>query len=767
MKKKLLVAFGVLLIFILGGTLLINQPSKTEKLRKKYGEFLKNSPYQKTLKLSKKERLAKGIPPNKYYEQQYLLEMNPKLGRPTPEKLFKLQEQLNNSAKTSRVPGDATDNKWVERGPNNVGGRTRVVVYDPNDTTHKRVFAGGVSGGLWVTQDITDPTVSWTRVGIPENLAVSCMTIDPNNPQNMYVGTGESYTNANVTGDGIWKSTNGGNSWSKIYDTNNTLNTAAADKLFFVNDIIAWNNSGTTVLFAGVGSAYYPYSFGGSDPNAFPGYHTTGLYTDGTNFTLKYTITNGQRTQIAVSGINPNTIFALASMSTSSAPVKMIKTSDAFATTPTTLALPSDADTSVPANDFTRGQAFYDLTLEVDPTNDAILYAGGIDIFRSANGGTNWPQITRWSKNNALANLNVSIVHSDQHAITFNPANPNKAVIGCDGGVYYAPDLATAFMSNSIIERNKDYNVTQFYKGAIGQDATPTNEIFLAGAQDNGSQFIKGLTADVNLGQDLYGGDGAYEFIDKDGAYMIVSYVYNTYTRIDLPYIGSGTISASIVADQNSGQFINPAVLDDNLDILYTDGSTSATNQFFRFTGITTTSSATKTSLTNALLTGKPTAFKVSPYTTGSSTLFIGTMDGKLLKVTYADQTAPFLRKWTDITGSSFVGSISAVNLGANENEIMVTFYNYGVTSIFYTADGGTTWVSKEGDFPDIPIQDIMMNPLNPDEVILATDLGVWRTQNFSNTSPSWVQSQNGMSNVKVTSFAYRTADNTDLDENL
>jgi len=88
MKKKLLVALGVLLIFVVGGLILINQPSKIEKLRKKHAEFLRNSPYQKTLKMSKKERLAKGIPPNKYYEQEYLLEMNPALGRPTPEKLF-------------------------------------------------------------------------------------------------------------------------------------------------------------------------------------------------------------------------------------------------------------------------------------------------------------------------------------------------------------------------------------------------------------------------------------------------------------------------------------------------------------------------------------------------------------------------------------------------------------------------------------------------------------------------------------------------------
>jgi len=82
-------------------------------------------------------------------------------------------------------------NEWVERGPNNVGGRTRMVMYDPNDATHKRVFAGGVSGGLWVNDDITDVNSSWTQVGIDDNLSVTCMAVDPNNSQIMYIGTGE------------------------------------------------------------------------------------------------------------------------------------------------------------------------------------------------------------------------------------------------------------------------------------------------------------------------------------------------------------------------------------------------------------------------------------------------------------------------------------------------------------------------------------------------------------------------------------------------
>jgi hypothetical protein len=169
--------------------------------------------------------------------------------------------------------------------------------------------------------------------------------------------------------------------------------------------------------------------------------------------------------------------------------------------------------------------------------------------------------------------------------------------------------------------------------------------------------------------------------------------------------------------------------------------------------------SPTRTDLTNALLTATPTTLKVSPFTTTSTTLFVGTSTGRLLKITGADTTA----SWSDITGPEFLGSISAINFGANENELLVTFHNYGVTSIWFSENGGSSWISREGDFPDIPVKDILMNPLLNSEVIIGTDLGVWRSANFDDRNPNWVQAQNGMQNVKVTSFDLRTSDNTVL----
>jgi hypothetical protein len=459
--------------------------------------------------------------------------------------------------------------------------------------------------------------------------------------------------------------------------------------------------------------------------------------------------------ELAVSSANANKMYALTEGTTTTGP-HIFSTTDGFSTV-TELAKPSDADVAtIPADDFTRGQDFYDLVIEVDPINDDIIYVGGIDLFRSISGTTtnlasNWKQISKW---HSSITGSFSYVHADQHAFTFRPGANNEAVVGCDGGVFYASNLSTASTSDVFTEMNTNYNVTQFYYGGYGQSTS--NELIVAGAQDNGSQFINSASTGLNSSTLVNGGDGAYSTIDKDGNYMIVSYVYSNHTYLSLPYTGAGY---DIDANSNEGDFISQASLDHNLNIMYSNGSTS-TKQINRY--VLGSSSATKTQLTNALLDGSPTAFKVSPYTTTSTTLLVGTDNGKLLKLTNANGTAANIA-WENISGSSFIGSISAIEYGASEDEIMVTFHNYGVTSVWYTSNGGVTWKNKEGDLPDMPVKCILQNPLAPNEVILGTELGIWSTKSFNEDSPVWVSSNNGMRDVKVVDLDLRTADNSIL----
>jgi hypothetical protein len=950
MKKKLLLSISIALLVITAFVYLpATKQTETDKLREKHATFLKNHPFNKIMDLSKKDRKAQGLPPNAYFEQEYLNEIDPSTGRTNKRELLQLQEQLNSERSAQRAPGDAADNAWVERGPDNVGGRTRVVLFDPNDATQETVFAGGVSGGLWKNTNISSTESVWIQVGISENLSVSSIAVDPNNSNIWYVGTGESYTGGDAVGNGLWKTIDGGASWNHIFGgvTDETyavpreklkinspaaiageylytittafggsLNTAVTggfvlavdatdpthdacsaltntaamngkiallrrgvcsfddkvkraedagaigvivinsaasgtismggDGLGFeeegnplnitipsamvsledgnaivaqlgsgvngtlqpapdtagynitpgiqhINDVIVRNNNGVSEVFFAAADTFssgsilgineigiykstdginfekleFPETKNGSvyEPNDIEIATNNSIYVsttsntfgagggkifqsiDGNTFTLVHTVPNGVRTEIATSKSDANTLYVLAQLNTN--PVGIYKTIDNFATV-TALTLPNDADNGIPENDFTRGQAFYDLLLRVDPNDDKIVYVGGIDLFRSEDSGTTWNQISKWSNNNNLGALDVSPVHADQHGMAFSSSS--RMVFSNDGGVYFSDNAGTA-----ISPRKKGYNTLQVYTVGVAPTTTFDGaEYFLAGAQDNGTLLITDADTGVNSFNETQGGDGAYSFFDQDGSdqYYIANYVYNN--SINLYDVLTNTSRNINSENESNGDFINQEALDSNLDILYSNYS-SGTDYIVKMYRNIKSGTISKTNISDAaIMNSEPSALTVSPYTTNQSNLFIGLKNGKLIKIAGTTNTSPNNPVWSDITGTNFVGSVSDIELGANENEIFVTMHNYGVENIWYTSDGGNSWSAKQGDLPDIPVKAILQNPLKLEEVIIGTELGVWRTEDFFAVSPTWIQSYNGMSNVKVTDLDLR-----------
>ena len=833
--KKILITLSVLFVF-----LAIKRDELT--LEEKHYYFLEKSPFKNTKKLSRKARKALGIPPNAYYERFFELTMNPSLGYPTVSKKIDLQNKLadarivnedkksKNQVLTAKTPGVDQLNPWISIGPNDVGGRTRGALFDLNDNEKDRVIAGGVSGGLWVNEDIdASGTSPWSEVtGVPGNLAVSVIVQDPNHTNVMYAGTGESYTGADALGNGVYKSTDYGQNWTLVLG--NATGTATTTSInatqqfvegyFFINDLQIWDptpsdtSNNDEYIFALLGqgvdstgeiteffdlsiNGLYLSTDGGSvwskialpsllsgkdyhlndievDPNNNKiwissnysrwGYSGGNFYwsSDGANFTKitpsypSNANSNISRVEFAASATTSDTFYVLLSTILSSQ-AEIYKTVDGFSTL-TKLNEPNDADTGIPSTDFTRGQSFYDLEIEVDPNNEDIVYVGGIDLFRSVDGGTNWSQISKWSNNNNLAALPVSIVHADQHGIYFKPGDSDKAVIVNDGGVYFANSLSSASTNDVFNSQESGFVTTQFYKVAQSPHDYAT-DLILGGTQDNGTLLLQnsdftGLTGS----SEFSGGDGGFSYIDQvDTKYMISNYVYNdavllyslnntTYSN-GQNYIYLSSYSDGDASDDTEGDFINPGALDSNQDILYVNGSKSGSYKIRCFYDLDTNVPD------DYYITGlpsEPSAFHVSTHTATSTTLLVGTDDGKILLITDADNNNLASTQIAD-----FIGSVSNLKFGANENEIYASLYNYGVNNLYFSNDRGVSWTAKDGDLPDIPVLAIQPNPFNPEEVILGTDLGVWMTKNFSNNSPNWIQSNNGMSDVRVNDFEF------------
>ena len=371
---------------------------------------------------------------------------------------------------------------------------------------------------------------------------------------------------------GLYKSTDNGDNWSRVSDVVHTGTTNPEN----VNDIEI--HPATNEIWLSTRSNMY------GNPGGY--FYSS---TDGTNFTRhsppNYSGTTAgkeRRIEIEPSPTDGNKFYILLKDADDGAEIYV--TADKFATT-TKLNEPNAADTGIPATDFTRGQSGYDLEIETDPSNENIVYVGGIDLFRSANGGTTWEQISKWSNNNDMAALNVSIVHADQHGIYFRPGNNDQAIVVNDGGVSYTSSLASATTTSTFTDQEKDYITTQFYRVA----QTPhgySDDYIIGGTQDNGSYLLEATPFGATVSQTVGGitistGDGAYSFVDQvSTSYIILNYVYNdgvllrdlTQPGWPIKYLSRSSDPSNYAGEE--GSFINEMGLDSNLDILYANATT-------------------------------------------------------------------------------------------------------------------------------------------------------------------------------------------------
>ncbi|MEI6900963.1 MAG: hypothetical protein WCL00_13885 [Bacteroidota bacterium] len=249
-KKKHLVVFLLSTIILLSGSFYLKRAMKENAILK-FESFLRKEYMKVPAPKKEKDEMAGADEPEVAVLQNYFMTLDPATGTVPKERLHLAYRQT--LAQQSMKSGDAPI-QWTGF-PTDMGGRTRAIMYDPNDSQLKKVWAGGVTGGLWYNNNIQSASSSWVPVAdFWPCLSIRSITYDPNNHNIFYVGTGEvetarqTYRESSGVGDGIWKSIDGGQNWTQLPST------TAFD---YVTDIVVRNESGTSVIYAGVASGLY------------------------------------------------------------------------------------------------------------------------------------------------------------------------------------------------------------------------------------------------------------------------------------------------------------------------------------------------------------------------------------------------------------------------------------------------------------------------------------------------------------------------------
>jgi len=818
MRKPTYLIIGSAIVIVIGLLFFISSINSGENQRVAYEKFINdNQKALPELEVNEIKALPKMDRPDLAGYTDFLKTVDPTLKTVPNWRTTKAYNDLKNNPSTFKSGQEELS--WTAH-PTDMGGRTRALMFDPNDPTHSKVWVGSVTGGIWYSDDAIN-NVPWQPVDdFYSNLSISSLTYDPNNTSIFYAGTGESetalfiYRESSGRGSGLYKSSNAGQTWELIPST---------AEWAYVTDVIVRDEDGQSAIYAAVISGLYkgvlhesqpsdglyrsidggtnwtqvlplvpsgnrPYAPSDIEMNADKGrifvgttYHWDDregaaciLYSDnGTDWTVNtdyynmfldgLEIPNSSRTfnypgRIMLSASPNNTGIVYAAIAGG------YLRSDGFIGYDCSLIVKTEdkgatwSSKTVPMRDNTNTFAYlawHALEITVSPLNPNMIWVGGLDVFRSTDGGDNWTKYSDWAR--MYGNGSPDYVHADIHAIIFRPGSDTEMVIATDGGIF-ATSTAPA-TTPTFFELNKGYSTLQYYSCAIHPEAGAIH--FMGGLQDNGTMFYK--KGNIPTFTDmLSGGDGALCFIDEDNPIIHLTTVYHNSI-----YLWNAQKETDPVQKRGknlgSGMFINAMDYNSRDDILFANRMREEgtyPNQI-EVIGVSETSVS---NIYKSLSTNIQVPYSHVKYSRhspeGISTLFLGSMAGHIFK----QEDATHVGRLTNLTSDDFpTGNISCIDIGQSEDTLLATFSNYGVESIWFTTDGGQNWMSKEGNLPDIPVRWAIIHPQHGIEVMLATELGIWTTTNILANPVVWTQNISGMANVRVDMINLRKSDNTVL----
>ncbi|MFM6984344.1 MAG: PKD domain-containing protein, partial [Chitinophagaceae bacterium] len=412
-------------------------------------------------------------------------------------------------------------------------------------------FVGAAAGGIWKT---TNGGVTWSvNTDSLPTLGVSAIAVTKSNPSVMYFGSGDRDA-GDAVGYGVFKSTNAGASWTI---SNSGMGNRTVGKL-----IIDPNNA-STLLAACNGGIYRSTNAGASWTQVFSG----GFFKDivfkpnnsnvvyATKDGLLYRSLNNGQTWTAMTGGLPTTGVSRAVIEVNALDPKLVYfwiangsvhkgfylSRDSGTTFRTQSTTPNLHDYSTTGSG-TGGQAWYDMDMVSDPTSAAIVYCGGVNIFKSSDTGKTWTIAGYW----------VNQIHADQHELEADPIT-KRIFAANDGGLYASRNKGTPW-----VPLKSGLGIAQIYK----MDASRTKkDILINGYQDNG-------TGNYNNGwYTTYGGDGMDCAIDQtDYRYSYGELYYGSIFRVfnvnaQATIANNGYIAAGSDTINESGAWVTPITL--------------------------------------------------------------------------------------------------------------------------------------------------------------------------------------------------------------
>ena len=711
----------------------------------------------------------------------------------------------------------AADPVWRQRGPVNVGGRTRALAFDI--TGHDTLLAGGVSSGVWRSSDMGE---TWTLTTTPEQaLGASTIVQDTREGRThiWYYGTGEglgsstSSVSSYYAGNGIYRSTDNGRSWTHLPGSSSGT-PATRD----VEDIV-WNlaidpsNLEEDELYAAVDGAIRRSTDGGESwervlgdslTERSPSYSDVAVTSDGVVYAMIassqlqrgiYRSTDGlsftritpsnyppnyNRGVFAIAPSNEKIVYFIAETPRRGKGTGPIDGFDAYFHSLWTYEYISGdgdnlggkwEDRSEGIPDIRPGlggynsQGGYNMTINVKPDDEDVVFLGGTNVYRSTDGfrsEENMAWIGGYGRgafdfsrtgSPLIDSVLLSGHHPDIHDVVFSPSDPDFMLTASDGGVHATTDpLADSVVWISL---NSGYITSQFYSVAVNQDPE-TPEVLIGGLQDNGTWRNNG--DDLAPWKEVSGSDGGYTAVSSDGKRIFTSKQQGVLYAIELDDEGTQTEFRRI--DPLNGRnilFIAPYAIDPNsttavyyprLNSLYrnrdileipANGDTAASEGWEVIFDTVAADGPVFKYITSITCTEK------NP----SSRLWLGIRFSRVVVVDNALGDNPTIREVSDQSwpDSAYILSIAADP--TDGDHAVVVFSNYGIPSLFATDDGGESWTDVSGNLEenrdgtgDGPSTRSMkiLNRGGERLYLLGTSAGLYSTDRLDGANTTWVR---------------------------